>query len=367
MTEKKITVDTSSASYDIVIGGGIIARAGEFLARALETRKVCVVTDETVAQIYLRPFLAALEKQGFSNAASVILPVGEETKSFHNLQYIVEEALEAGLDRHSALIALGGGVIGDITGFAASILMRGIPFVQVPTTLMAQVDSAVGGKTGINTQQGKNLAGAFHQPEIVLTDTDTLKTLPEREVRAGYAEILKHSLIDRPDMFEWLEGHGAGVIGGNPAALEQAISFCCETKAKIVSVDEREEKGIRALLNLGHTFAHAFEVLGNYDGRLLHGEAVVVGLQMAADFSVFLGLCPAGEAERLSRHIEKTGLMRHLPFPVTPGDILNRMRGDKKATEGRLAMVLLRGIGQAFLERQIDEAALAAFLQQKFG
>lgn len=367
MLEKKLKVDIARQPYDIVIGEGTLSRAGEFLASALDTRKVCIVTDETVAQLYLKPLIAALEAQKFMVAPSIILPAGEDTKSFHNLQYIVEEALGHGLDRHSALIALGGGVVGDITGFAASIIMRGIPFVQIPTTLMAQVDSAVGGKTGINTQQGKNLAGAFHQPKIVLTDIATLKTLPLRELKAGYAEILKQSMIDTPDFFSWLDKNGARLLAGDAAALEHAIAFSCEAKAGIVAADEHERKDIRALLNLGHTFAHAFEALGGYDGRLLHGEAVAVGLLMAADFSVFMGLCPAAEAEKISRHAIAMGLMTQLPFDVTAEEVLMKMRGDKKNRSGKMGLVLLRGIGQAYVDRMVDETALATFLQQKFG
>jgi 3-dehydroquinate synthase len=364
MSDARVRVDLGEKSYDIRIGGGVIARAGELLAPVLASKKICVVTDEAVAKLYLLPLMHALEEAGFTACPPVILPAGEGTKSFEKLQFVIDKALSYKLDRSSALVALGGGVVGDITGFAASILLRGIPCVQVPTTLLAQVDSSVGGKTGINTAQGKNLVGSFHQPRAVLIDTDTLKTLPARELKAGYAEILKYALIDDPAFFTWLDENAPALLKGDSSALARAIRVSCEAKARIVAADEKETKGLRDLLNLGHTFGHALEALGGYDGRLLHGEAVGIGMKMAFDFSAALGLCPPGDAEKVSAHLKKTGLMTAPPFAASGAAILEKMRGDKKNRDGRIALILARGIGKAFVSRDTAEKDLAAYLEK---
>lgn len=351
--------------YNIYIGAGTLAQAGRLLPQSLRARRLCIVTDETVAASpHLAALSASLAQGGYVLAAPIVLPAGEASKSFTQLEYVLSQALARGLDRASALVALGGGVIGDITGFAASILMRGIDFVQVPTTLLAQVDSSVGGKTGINLPLGKNLVGSFCQPRAVLIDTAVLATLPPREMRAGYAEVVKYGLINQPDFFGWLEQNVGAILGGDAAAQAQAIAESCRAKARIVMEDEREEKDIRALLNLGHTFGHALEKLGGYDGKILHGEAVSVGCLWALCFSVQLGLAPAADADRLQRHLNAAGMMTAPPFAVRAADILSAMRGDKKAQDGKLTLILMRGIGKSFVARDIDEGALLSFLEQ---
>lgn len=354
--------------YTIYICSGILAGAGDILRGVLRAKKLCIVTDENVAALGHMPKLSqSLATAGFDVAPPIVLPAGEGSKNFDQLQYILAEALSRGLDRKSALVALGGGVIGDITGFAAAVLMRGIDFVQVPTTLLAQVDSSVGGKTGINMPQGKNLVGAFCQPCAVLIDTDVLQSLPPREMRAGYAEVVKYGLIDRPEFFAWLEANGAALLSGDTAVQREAIAISCTAKAKIVAEDEREEKDIRALLNLGHTFGHALEKIGGYDGRLLHGEAVAIGCLWAARFSARLGMCPAADAVRIHAHLTAAGMMTKPPFAAAPAEILSAMRGDKKAENGRITLVLLRGIGQACVTRDVDENDLLEFLKQEAG
>ncbi len=357
---------TSIRTYDIVIGQGVLAQAGEYLAPLLASKKICIVTDETVAKLYLVHLMKTLEEAGFKACPPIILPAGEQTKNFEQLQSIVEKCLSYKLDRHSTLIALGGGVIGDITGLAAALLMRGIGFVQVPTTLLSQVDSSVGGKTGINTGAGKNLVGAFYQPKTVLIDTEALKTLPPRELKAGYAEVLKYALINDPAFFNWLEQHGKSVLEGDAAAQKYAIDASCRAKAAIVEEDETEEKDVRALLNFGHSFGHALEALGGYDGRLLHGEAVGIGCLLAFEFSQDMGLCSGHDVDRLRLHLLKTGLMAQPPFKVTAQDVLNAMRGDKKNKDGHITLILTKGIGQAFVSRHASETELFTFLKKKF-
>lgn len=354
--------------YNIYIGEGLLARAAEFLQQALPARRLCIVTDENIAATpHLEVLAEGLRAAGYTLAEHIVVPAGEGSKNFAQLEYILSAALARGLDRKSALLALGGGVIGDLAGFAASILMRGVDFVQLPTTLLAQVDSSVGGKTGINTAQGKNLVGSFYQPRLVLIDTDVLKTLPPREMRAGYAEVVKYGLIDDAAFFDWLEQNGTKVLAGDTAAQRYAIAASCTAKARVVMQDEREEKDIRALLNLGHTFGHALEKLGGYDGRLLHGEAVAIGCLWAARFSAQTGLAPAPDAVRLQDHLSAAGMMTKPPFTAKPEDILAAMRGDKKAEAGKLTLILMRGIGQSFVARGTDEAALLDFLKQVTG
>lgn len=367
-TSKNIVrVNLGAKAYDIVIGQGILAQAGEILLPLLASKKLCIVTDEVVAKLYLVKLMNTLEEAGLKACPPIILPAGEQTKNFSQLQSIVEKCLSYKLDRHSTLIALGGGVIGDITGFAASMLMRGVSFVQIPSTLLSQVDSSVGGKTGINTSAGKNLVGAFYQPKIVLIDTDALKTLPPRELRAGYAEVLKYALINDPAFFNWLEQHGKSVLEGDSTAQKYAIDASCRAKAAIVEEDENEQKDIRALLNLGHSFGHALEALGGYDGRLLHGEAVGIGCLLAFEFSLDRDLCPAHDVERLRLHFLKTGLMTEPPFKVTAKEMQEAMRGDKKNKDGHITLILAKGIGQAFVDHHMSETELKKFLEKKFG
>lgn len=367
MSKSIVRVDLDDQAYDIIVGQGILAHLGEYLPLLLTSRKICVVTDETLAKLYLVKLMKGLEEAGFNACPPIILPAGEKTKNFQQLQLIIDKCLSYKLDRKSTLVALGGGVIGDITGFAASILMRGINFIQIPTTLLSQVDSSVGGKTGINTAQGKNMVGAFYHPRIVLIDTDALKTLPSRELKAGYAEILKYALINDTAFFDWLELNGKALLEGNTEAQRYAIDVSCRAKATIVEEDMNEQKDVRALLNLGHSFGHALEAIGGYDGRLLHGEAVGIGCLLAFEFSQQQEVCLPDDVRRLRAHLAKTGLMTEPPFKVTAAALLENMKGDKKNKDGQITLILARGIGQAFVDHHVDEASLAAFLHKKFG
>lgn len=365
-SENKVPVSLGDRAYEIVIGQGLLARAGEYLSPLLASKKVCIVTDETVAKLYLVKFMKTLEEAGFTAYPPIILPTGEQTKDFTHLQHIIDKCLSYKLGRDSTLIALGGGVIGDITGFAAAVLMRGVGFVQIPTTLLAQVDSSVGGKTGINTSAGKNLVGAFYQPQLVLIDTDVLKTLPVRELKAGYAEILKYALINDPAFFDWLDKNGAALLAGDAAAQAYAINASCRSKAKIVAEDEHEKKDIRALLNLGHSFGHALEAIGGYDGRLLHGEAVGIGCLLAFEFAAEEGFCPPEDVARVRNHLQKAGLMTVPPFKVTAMDMLARMQGDKKNRDGRITLILVKSIGKSYVARGVSEGQLMTFLGKVF-
>jgi 3-dehydroquinate synthase len=352
-TADRITVDLGPRSYDILVGGGLIADAGTHLRPLLQRPRAIVVTDENVAALYRAPLLDSLSSAGIDSDC-VVLPAGEQTKAFGHLESLIDMLLARRVERSTAVIALGGGVVGDLAGFAAAIVLRGIDFVQVPTTLLAQVDSSVGGKTGINTPRGKNLVGAFHQPRLVLADTGTLDTLPRRELLAGYAEVVKYGLIDDAAFFDWLDGNGAAILDGDEGARRHAVVAACRAKARIVADDEREE-GRRALLNLGHTFAHALEAEAGYGGDLLHGEAVAIGMVLAFDLSVRLGLCPAEDAARVRRHVSEIGLPT--APPPTPGGaaaLIDHMRNDKKVTAGRVAFVLARGIGKAFISVDVD-------------
>ncbi len=368
MSPRTIRVDLAGRSYDIAIGPGLIDQAGALCRPLLAAPRVTIVSDERVAPLYGARLAASFDKAGIK-AASVTVPAGESSKEFAAFGRLMNELLDRRPDRKTALVALGGGVVGDLTGFAASVLLRGVDFIQVPTTLLAQVDSSVGGKTGINTRHGKNLVGAFYQPRLVLADTDVLDTLPKRELLAGYAEVAKYGLIDDPAFFAWCEANGAGVLGGDAAKRTYAIEQSCLAKARIVAADERETTDLRALLNLGHTFAHALEAETGFGSDLLHGEAVGTGMAMAFDLSVRLGLCPAADAERVRRHLGSVGLPMRLR--AIGGDnrriwdaarLIDHMRGDKKAADGRLTFVLVRGIGKAFVSREVDEKALSGLL-----
>jgi 3-dehydroquinate synthase len=364
-TVDSLQVDLGERSYPILIGSGLIAEAGVRFRPLLPQPRVVIISDTTVAGLYLQPLTASLEAAGIATAP-VIVPPGEASKSFAELERLCDRLLSLRIERKTMLVALGGGVIGDLTGFAAGILLRGLDFIQVPTTLLAQVDSAVGGKTGINTAAGKNLVGLFHQPKLVLADVATLATLDPRERHAGYAEVVKYGLIDDPPFFVWLEQHGGQVLAGDTAAQRHAVMTSCAAKARIVAADEREA-GQRALLNLGHTFGHALEAATGFGPALLHGEAVALGMVLAFDLSVRLGLCPAGDALRVRQHFASLGFttgMRWLSFihDATPDSLIEHMRGDKKVRDGRLTFVLARGIGQAFLTNEVPVSAVRDLL-----
>jgi 3-dehydroquinate synthase len=362
-----VRVELGSRSYDIQIGPGLIQDAAGPIASVAAGRKLVIVSDETVAALHGPALVASLERDGLAPPPSVIVPPGESSKSLENFGHAAERILALGIDRATILVALGGGVVGDLAGFLAATLLRGIDFIQVPTTLLAQVDSSVGGKTGIDSAVGKNLIGAFHQPRLVLADTDALATLPARELKAGYAEIVKYGLIDDPGFFDWLEDHGAAVLAGDVAATTHGVATSCRAKARIVAADERES-GLRALLNLGHTFGHALEVEAGFGADLNHGEAVSIGLVLAFDLSVALGLCPPADARRVRTHLARLGLPVSPPkgFGFKPDALIDRMTLDKKAEGRRLTFVLAKGIGGAFVARNVArqevEPVLAAAL-----
>ena len=361
---EKLTVELGARSYDILVGDGLLATAGQRMAPLLRAPRVAVVSDETVAELYLDELMRALSAADIE-ARSYVVPAGEGTKDFGHLSSLVERLLADKIERSTSLVALGGGVIGDLTGFAAAVTLRGLDFVQIPTSLLAQVDSSVGGKTGINTPQGKNLVGAFHQPRLVLADSGVLESLPRRHMQAGYAEIAKVGLIDDPEFFGWLEGHGAAVVEAEPEPLRRAVSQACAAKARVVAADEREA-GQRALLNLGHTFGHALEAEVGYGDELLHGEAVAIGMVMAFELSARLGLCPAADAARVRRHIAAVGLPTGLDAlpgrSWDPATLIEHMSRDKKVRQGRISFVLARGIGQAFLSDDVELDEVAALL-----
>ena len=361
---ERLKVALGARSYDILIENGLLERAGEWLGPLARENRLIVVSDETVWAAQgerLRRGLGSLD------AIPLLVPPGEGSKSFATLARLIDQLLAIGVERKDHILAFGGGVIGDLAGFAAAIVNRGCNFVQVPTTLLAQVDSSVGGKTGINVAAGKNLVGAFHQPSLVLIDPTCLQTLDARHVRAGYAEIVKYALIEDAAFFDWLETHWAAILSGHPEAMRRAIATSVAGKARIVEADERETLGRRALLNLGHTFGHALEAETGYSERLHHGEAVAAGMVLAFDFSVERGLCPAADAGRVRDHLARAGL------PVTLAEIgvagrgarlVEHMRLDKKKEGGRLPFILARGIGKAFLDRSVALEDVAAFLDR---
>jgi 3-dehydroquinate synthase len=363
----RVRVDLADRSYDIVVGGGLLARAGAELA-AQGARDLIVVTDENLAATEHVGRLEASLNAVRLRHRRVVVPAGEASKSMAQLESLLDSLLEAGVERSTTIVACGGGVIGDLAGFCAAILLRGVPYVQVPTSLLAQVDSAVGGKTGVNSRHGKNLIGAFHQPRLVLADTDVLATLPPRELRAGYAEVVKYGLIDQPEFFAWLESHGAALLAGDAAAQQHAIVTSCAAKAAIVAADERESDR-RALLNLGHTFAHAYEALAGYGEVLLHGEAVALGLVQAFALSVRLGLCAPADLARLRAHLEAVGLPTD-PRAIRPGGfepaaMLTAMGRDKKVAAGRMRFILARSIGAAFISDQVPAEVLRDVLDNR--
>ena len=355
-----VTVDLGPRSYDIMIGEGLIGDAAAHLKPHLASPRLVIVSDKTVAGLYKDK----INLEGL-NAHWVILPAGEQTKSFETLQQVLDAMFTHGLERNDAVIAFGGGVIGDLTGFAASTYKRGCRFVQIPTTLLSQVDSSVGGKTAINVRHGKNLVGAFYQPKLVLSDMSVLSTLDPRELKAGYAEIVKYGLLGDAAFFDWLEVNGAKVLAGDAAATAQAVRISCETKAHIVAQDE-QERGARALLNLGHTFGHALEAEAGYGGDLLHGEAVSAGMEMAFEFSARLDLCQAQDVVRVQNHFAALGLTSISDLSSLfshPENLLAHMDQDKKNEHGALTLILARKIGEAFVQKAADRYDVSNYLQ----
>ena len=361
-----VAVELGARRYDVLIGPGLLRTIGEQMAARFPGARAVVVTDQNVVGLHERVVADAL---GAQYVGGISLVPGEATKCFADLEYVVEGLLEFGIERGDVVVALGGGVVGDLAGFAASVLRRGVRLVQVPTSLLAQVDSSVGGKTAINSRQGKNLIGAFHQPSLVLADTDVLSTLPIRELRAGYAEVVKYGLLGDAPFFAWLEANWRSIFGNDTAALVQAVETSVAAKAAIVARDETET-GDRMLLNLGHTFGHALEAWAGYGQRLLHGEAVAIGMAQAFRFSDQLGLAPPGTAGRVEAHLAAVGLptrIGHIQGGGRPGvDALMTLMGqDKKVRRGRLTFILARGIGAAFVTRDIGEADVRAFLDRE--
>jgi 3-dehydroquinate synthase len=362
---KTVPVELGARSYQVRIGRGLLSRAGAEIAPLLRRKRVAIVTDETVAAEHLATLIAALQAEGIASTA-LTLPPGEGTKTWDNLARSTEWLLEARVERRDIVVALGGGVIGDLVGFAAAILRRGVRFVQLPTTLLAQVDSSVGGKTGINTAQGKNLVGAFHQPSLVLADIDALATLPDRDLLSGYGEVVKYGLLGDAAFFDWLEVHGPALRRGDPQARLHAVTRSVEMKAGIVARDETEE-GERALLNLGHTFCHALEKATGYSDRLLHGEGVAIGCALAFELSARLGLCPQEDPSRVRAHIAAMGMK--LDLADIPGDLpdadglITLMGQDKKVIDGRLRFVLARGIGRSFVADDVPGDVVRSVLQ----
>lgn len=366
---RRLSVVLPSTSYDVVIGDDLLTRAGALLAPRMEQKRAVVVTDATVAQLHLPALQRGLAETGVTTS-QIIVPPGEASKNLDSWQSVVDQLLEARVERRTTVIALGGGVVGDLAGFAAASTLRGLPFVQVPTTLLSQVDSSVGGKTGVNTGRGKNLVGAFYQPRMVLADTGTLATLPPRELRAGYAEIAKAGLIGDAAFFAWCEANGAALVGGNREVQAEAVMRACAFKAAVVGDDEREEKPNdgRALLNLGHTFGHALEAEYGYSGGLLHGEGVAVGLGLAFRLSARLGHCAAADADRVVSHVAAMGMpaeLRMLNRRFSAETLVGHMRRDKKVRDGALKFVLARGIGQAFTKGDVPAQAVTELLRDE--
>jgi 3-dehydroquinate synthase len=360
-----LRVGLGERSYDIIIGQGLLARAGELLQPLLRRPRVIIVTDETVAPLYAASLESSLKAHSIM-CQRVALPAGEKTKSFSGLEHLMDALFALSPDRFTTLLALGGGVVGDITGFAASILLRGVDFIQVPTTLLAQVDSAVGGKTGINTKHGKNLIGSFYQPKLVIADISTFESLPRRQLLAGYAEVVKYGVINDAAFFAWLEQNGEAALTGDKKALAHVVRESCKAKADIVGQDERES-GMRMLLNFGHTLGHAFEADAGFSSTLLHGEAVSIGMVLALRLSVMRGLCKIEEHERVRAHLAKVGL------PTKPSDIrhiwdakslIRHCTQDKKARDGGLTFILAEKIGKTNIFHDVKTTELEALLAE---
>jgi 3-dehydroquinate synthase len=361
---KTVDVNLGERAYQIHIGSGLISNAADFIAPLLKRQRVAIVTDENVAALHLNTLISGLEGAGISTV-SMTLPAGESTKSWPHFERTVEWLLSEKIERRDVVIALGGGVIGDLVGFAAAVLRRGIRFVQMPTSLLAQVDSSVGGKTGINAPHGKNLIGAFHQPSMVLADIDVLDTLTPRDFLAGYGEVVKYGLLGNEAFFEWLEEYGPALAKGDKEARAEAVRISCQMKANIVERDETEQ-GDRALLNLGHTFCHALEAATEYSGRLLHGEGVAIGCALAFDISARMGLCAQEAPSRVAQHLSAMGMKSQLSdidgsLPSAEA-LVDLMAQDKKVVDGQLRFILARGIGQAFVTSDVDRADVVTLL-----
>ena len=363
-TQAELRLELGDRSYNIIVGQNLIDQAGSLISPLMQGRKVVIVTDTNVAPLYLGKLEASLSGAAIKHSV-VTLAAGEKTKSFEQLQALCDSLSKTGIDRQTILIALGGGVIGDLSGFCAAITMRGIQYVQIPTTLLSQVDSSVGGKTGINTSYGKNLVGAFHQPRLVLADLDCLDSLPRRQLLAGYAEIVKYGLIKDAEFFTWLEENASSLLNGDKALQAHAVLKSCASKADIVAQDECETGG-RALLNLGHTFAHALEAAIGYDDSLLHGEAVSIGMVMAFDLSHRLGLCCEADATRVRKHLDNIGLPTNLKGLAdntwTPERLVTHMGLDKKVEAGSIIFILAHAIGSSYITRDVDPEELLVFL-----
>jgi 3-dehydroquinate synthase len=363
---RTVGVSLDDRSYDIHIGTGLLQQAGPLVRPFLKRPLTAIVTDENVARQHLATLQHSLQEAGIRSEA-IILPAGEKTKNFSALADVCDRLLAAGIERRDSIIALGGGVIGDLAGFAAAILRRGVNFIQIPTSLLAQVDSSVGGKTGINSAHGKNLIGAFHQPQLVIADLGLLRTLPQRELAAGYAEVAKYGLLGDAHFYGWLEEHVLDLMACDLDAVAHAVDVSCRAKAQIVAEDETET-GVRALLNLGHTFGHALEAATGYSSRLLHGEAVAIGMVQAFRFSERLGFCAPQTAARVAAHLKAAGLptlVSHIPGTLPPpGALLDLMRQDKKAEAGKLTFILVRNIGEAFVSRDVADVDVLNFLEE---
>lgn len=360
-----LRVELGERSYDIIVGADLIKDAAKWIAPVLARPRVVIITDKNVAAHYLAPLTKSLNDAGI-RVDAITLPAGEQSKSFAQYEKLCETILALGIERSTTLIALGGGVMGDLVGFAAASILRGLPFIQVPTTLLSQVDSSVGGKTGINTAHGKNLVGAFYQPKLVLADTTTLNTLDRRQLLAGYSEVVKYGLIDSPKFYEWLESHAQALIDGDMDKRRYAVLTSCAAKARVVAEDEREG-GKRALLNLGHTFGHALEAETGYGDALLHGEAVCIGTVMAFELSQRLGLCPGQDFGRMLAHFEAlklpTDLCRLNAGGWTVDRLMAHMSHDKKVEDGKLTFILANGIGQAFISRDVQNNDVRELLE----
>ena len=363
----KLRINLKENSYDIIIEHGLLSELGALISKKFGKPKTFIVTDSNIAVHWLKQTIESLSAQGMSPKVLEV-PVGERTKSFINLEKIIDQLLESKVDRDSVLVALGGGVIGDLAGFAGAITLRGIKVIQVPTTLLSQVDSSVGGKTGVNVRQGKNLVGSFHQPSLVAIDTQVLQTLPSRQLFAGYAEVLKYGLIKDQSFFDWLELNGKKVLEGDKLAQQFAIFTSCRIKAEIVEADEKE-KNLRAILNFGHTFGHALEAAAGYDGNLLHGEAVSIGMVLAIELSKSLGYLSGQDAGRAVEYIRNIGLPTNInsiegSTSWHPDGIIQHMQHDKKVSNGQLRFVLIKGIGEAYLTADVERNDIYSVIEK---
>ncbi len=368
MKAEKINLDLGESSYDIIIEHGLLEKASSYISKVTKSKKIIIITDTTIAKHYLYPLINNLKYDNF-NVEHIIINPGELQKSFVSLTRLCNNILKLVPDRSTTLIALGGGVIGDLVGFTASIILRGINFIQIPTTLLSQVDSSVGGKTGINTNYGKNLIGTFYQPKLVLIDTKTLNTLSEREFNSGYAEILKYALINNPEFFEFLDQNKNAIKNKDINILKEIIKTSCKTKAQIVKEDEKEQNDKRALLNLGHTFGHGLEYNINYNDKLKHGEAVAIGMVMAFKFSEELKLCPKNTHKKIENHLRFFGIpanVSDIDFEFDPQILLKAMLADKKNSNGNIVLILASDIGKSYVARNINHNSVEQFLNNLY-